>query len=102
MKGSHNYSILQGLERRCYLTGEEHIPLEKHHIYFGPGKRKVSDKHGFWVWLKPIYHRGTAGVHGRDGHRLDMRLKQDCQRAFEKEYSRKEFMKIIGRNYLDD
>lgn len=102
MKGSHNFSILQGYAKRCYLTDAENVPLEKHHIYFGPGMRKISDKNGFWVWLRPSFHRGTAGVHGRDGHRIDLLLKQDCQRAFEREHSREEFMEITGRNYLDE
>lgn len=41
-------------------------------------------------------------MHGRDGHALDLRLKQDCQRKFEETHSREEFMAIIGRNYLPD
>lgn len=99
-KGSHNYSILQGKSKRCYFTDTETGPLERHHIYFGAGMRQISDKHGFWVWLKPEWHRGTQGVHGRDGHKIDLRLKQDCQRKFEETHTREEFMAIIGRNYL--
>jgi len=101
-KGSHNYSILQGKSKRCYFTDTETGPLERHHIYFGAGMRQISDKHGFWVWLKPEWHRGTSGVHGRDGHKVDLRLKQDCQRKFEETHTREEFMAIIGRNYLSD
>ena len=95
-KGSHNYSILQGKSKRCYFTDTETGPLERHHIYFGAGMRQISDKHGFWVWLKPEWHRGTSGVHGRDGHKVDLRLKQDCQRRFEETHSREEFMAIIS------
>lgn len=76
-KGSHNYSILQGKSKRCYFTDTETGPLERHHIYFGVGMRQISDKHGFWVWLKPEWHRGTSGVHGRDGHKIDLRLTSD-------------------------
>ena len=100
--GSHSYSILQGKSKRCYFTDTETGPLERHHIYFGVGMRQISDKHGFWVWLKPEWHRGTSGVHGRDGHKVDLRLKQDCQRKFEETHTREEFMAIIGRNYLSD
>lgn len=102
MKGSHNFSILQGKGKRCYLSDAEDVPLERHHIYFGTGMRKISDKHGFWVWLTPEWHRGTYGFHGREGHSVDLLLKRDCQRAFEQERSREEFMKIIGRSYLDE
>ena len=59
--GSHSYSILQGKDKYCYLTGEER-GLEKHHIYYGTGLRQLSDKHGFWVWLTAEMHRGTEGV----------------------------------------
>ena len=47
-------------------------------------------------------HRGTEGVHGRDGHETDPLLKRVCQRRFEEAHSREEFMAIIGRNYLPD
>lgn len=68
----------------------------------GTGLRRISDKYGFWVYLTAEKHRGTDGVHGRDGHALDLCLKQECQRRFEQTHSRAEFMQIIGRNYLDD
>ena len=100
-KGSHTSSILTGKDKRCYLTGETR-GLEKHHIFFGTGLRRISDKHGFWVWLTAEKHRGTGGVHGRDGHETDLRLKRVCQRRFEETHSREEFMAIIGRNYLPD
>ena len=100
-KGSHTSSILTGKDKYCYLTGETR-GLEKHHIYFGAGLRQISDKHGFWGWLTVEKHRGTKGVHGRDGHETDPRLKRACQRRFEETHSREEFMAIIGRSYLPD
>ena len=102
MKGSHKVSILQGKAKRCYLTDAEGVLLEKHHIVFGSGFRKISDRNGLWVWLRPELHRGTYGVHGREGHKLDRRLKQDCQRAYEAEYGHTAWMELIGVNYLDE
>jgi hypothetical protein len=101
-KGNHKHSLLQGNDKYCWVTGARNVPLEKHHIYFGPAKRKVSDRWGCWVWLTPELHRGTAGVHGRDGHGLDLRLKQECQRAFEEWKGRELFMETFGRNYLEE
>lgn len=98
MEGNHMTSIIQGKEKHCYITGETGN-LEKHHIYFG-SRRKTSDKYGFWVWLTPEMHRGTDGVHGKNGHELDQRLKRVCQRRYEENHSRDEFMALIGRNYL--
>ena len=101
MKGSHNVSILQGKIKKCYITGTEYN-LHKHHIYFGTGKRAISDKYGFWVWLTgELHNQSELGVHGKDGHDLDIKLKQDCQRAFEKNHSREEFIGLIGRNYIE-
>lgn len=114
MKGNHSYSILQGKGKRCYLSGNEHQPLHRHHVYFGTGQRAISDKHGFWVWLRPEWHNTTNyGVHGKMGHKLDLMIKEDCQRKYEEEWlkehegaseieARMAFMNIIGRNYLSD
>lgn len=113
MKGSHDFSILQGKSKACFLSGAFGVPLEKHHIYFGRGKRAISDKHGFWVWLLPMWHRGTYGVHGKEGKNIDLLLKRDCQRAYEEEWlnhhpeaspqdARAAFVEIIKKNYLEE
>lgn len=100
-KGSHKISILQGEEKCCFLTGRTD-GLHKHHIYYGSGKRAISDKYGFWVWLRPEWHNMSEyGVHGKYGHELDMMLKSECQKAFEQSHSREEFINLIGRNYIE-
>lgn len=99
MKGSHGVSVLQGREKECYVTGRTDR-LHKHHIYFGTGNRAVSDKYGFWVWLIPELHNmSSEGIHNGNIE-LDLELKQECQREFEKEHTRTEFIKLIGRSYL--
>ena len=55
-------SILQN-KKESYISGQTY-GLEEHHIYFGTGKRKISEKNGFKVWLTYSEHRGTYGVHG--------------------------------------
>ena len=92
-------SILQS-EKVCYLTGSTYN-LHRHHIYAG-SRRSISEREGFWVWLTGYYHnQSNAGVHGKDGHELDWKLKQDCQRKYEETHSREEFIRLIGKNYLD-
>lgn len=89
-------SILQK-EKKCYITGRTDN-LHCHHIYFG-SNRRTSDLCGFWVWLTGEWHNQSPyGVHFNHG--LDIYLKQECQRVFEEKHSRKEFMYLIGRNYL--
>ena len=97
---SHGKSILQN-GKYCYLTGYEGENLHKHHIFFGVGQREISEKMGFWVYLRTDLHEAEYGGHGRDGHELDLRLKRECQRKYEATHSREEFMYLIGRNYLD-
>lgn len=101
-KGSHTNSILTGKGKRCYVSGRTE-GLDKHHIYEGRGRRAISDKYGFWVYLwQPLHLEQLGGLHKYPNQGLDLRLKQACQRKFEETHSREEFMNIIGRNYLSE
>ena len=90
-------SIIQD-KKECIVCGSWNV--EDHHIFFGTSKRKLSEEYGLKVWLCPTHHRGTNGVHGKNGHKLDTELKQLGQKAFEWEHTREEFMKVFGRSYL--
>lgn len=93
-------SILQD-KKECYICGL-YYPLECHHIYFG-ANRKISEQNGFKVCLCAEHHRGTVGVHGKLGHALDIRLKQECERKYiNLGHTKEEFIKLIGKNYLDN
>lgn len=84
-------------EKECYISGAK-IGLHKHHI-FGGANRKWSELYGLYVWLRPDWHNmSDYGVHFNKS--LDMKLKQYAQAEFEKVYSREEFMRLFGRNYL--
>ena len=91
-------SILQD-KKESYISGTVY-GLEEHHIYFGTGRRKISEKNGFKVWLTYEEHKGTDGVHGKNGHELDLKLKQECQRKYEENHTRDEFIRLIGKSYL--
>jgi hypothetical protein len=91
-------SILQD-KKECYIT-KRTDNLHLHHIFFGTGLRKISEQNGFTVYLTAEYHNmSNKGVHFN--RELDLKLKRDCQRKYEKTHSRDEFMALIGRNYLD-
>lgn len=82
----------------CYLC-RNCRNLECHHI-FGGANRRWSEKYGLKVHLCPVCHRDNKnGVHGNS--ELAKQLHELGQREFEKKHSRKEFMRIFGRNYLD-
>lgn len=93
-------SIMQK-DKECIVCGT-HNGLEKHHVLFGNPKRQMSEEDGLWVWLCPEHHRGTYGVHGRDGHEMDMTLKEFAQKRYEETHSRDEWMERYRRNYLDE
>lgn len=89
-------SILQ-TRKECYCTGRTDN-LHYHHIY-GGARRPISDKYGFGVYLTGEYHnQSNKGVHFN--HELDLYLKQTCQKRFETQRTRAEFMALIGKNYL--
>ncbi len=91
-------SIMQ-TEKKCYITGQTYN-LHKHHIYAGKN-RQVSEVNGFWVYLVGRLHNlSDEGVHGKNGHELDIKLKTECQAKFEETHTRAEFMALIGKNYL--
>ena len=99
-KGSHTWSILTGKSKRCFVTGRENR-LQKHHIFHGSGKREISDRNGFWVYLAPEKHlAGLGGLHANPGNGLDRALKCICQREYEKTHTREEFIDLIGKNYI--
>ena len=89
-------SILQ-TERECYLCGRKTC-LERHHIFAGVANRRISEREGFWCYLDADCHRGTEGA--QYSKELNLRLKRDCQMAYEETHSREEFMRLIGKNYL--
>lgn len=82
----------------CFFCGRtDH--LERHHC-MKAANRKKSEALGLWVWLCPDCHRGTDGVHGKNGHGKDESLKMAAEYAFLQEHSLEEWMRIFGKNYL--
>lgn len=94
-KGS---AIVDRLDR-CIVCGS-YSNIQIHHI-FGAANRNNSTKYGLVVPLCVYHHTGSSkAVHGRDGHELNLELKKLGQKAFEWNYTREEFLKIFGKNYL--
>jgi hypothetical protein len=75
---------------------------EKHHIFMGTKSRNRSDNDGLFVYLTPESHRGSKGVHGRDGKELNLYLKQKGQKTWQEYYNKTEedFIKRYHRSYL--
>lgn len=86
-------------ERFCVVCGTNYN-LHRHHIY-GASNRKHSEEYGCWCYLCARHHNmSNDGVHF--SKTLNLKLKQQCQRAFEYQVgTREDFLKIFGRNFLD-
>lgn len=89
-------SIIQ-TDKECFMCHRSDT-LHDHHIFGGPN-RKWSEKYGLKIWLCPAHHNmSDAGVHFNKA--LDLQIKQIAQREFEDTYSREDFIRIFGKNYL--
>lgn len=90
-------SILSN-ERKCYICGNPY-GLHKHHIFGGVANRKLSEKYGCWIYLCAYHHNmSDDGIHFNK--ELDTRIKEECQKEFEKYESREDFRRIFGKSYL--
>lgn len=90
-------SIIQD-KKQCMVC--HNANAEEHHVFFGTANRKLSEKYGLKVYLCTEHHRGTRGVHGREGKTLDTYLKELAQSRFEEKESREKFRQIFGISYL--
>ena len=81
----------------CYICNAPYA--QTHEVYYGTGKRQLSIEYGMQCKLCERHHTGTEGIH-KDPY-FDFKVKQLYQKRFEEKYSRKEFVKVFGRNYLD-
>lgn len=91
-------SIVQ-TEKECWFCGAR-VTLEEHHIFAGAANRKISEKYGLKVWLCHRHHTGTDGAqYDLD---LNLLLKQEAQKAFEVHHTRREWMDLIRKNYLEE
>lgn len=92
-------SVLKTRPGLCYLCKRQG-DTALHHVY-GAFNRWMSDENGFVVFLCPSCHTEspTSAHKCRD---TDLYLKRRCQAAYEKNHTRDEFMRLVGRNYLTE
>lgn len=93
-------SIIVDNLKTCYLCGSFRA-VEVHHCIHGTSGRKLATRYHLLVGLCPECHRGTNGVHGKNGHNLDVRLKRLAQEKWEEKHgSREDFIRVFGKSYL--
>lgn len=72
---------------------------ERHEVYFNRAYRNKSIKDGLIVFLTEEDHRGTNGVHGKNGEKLNRFLKRTAQKAWINYYkkTKEEFIERYGK-----
>lgn len=82
-----------------YSTKRTEIYCERHEVYFSKAYRQKSINDGLIVFLMRKDHRGTNGVHGKNGDKLNRQLKRIAQKAWCKYYNKtkEEFIKEYGK-----
>lgn len=94
-------SILQDNPHACYLCRRTSGPLDKHHVFSGP-LRKKSEKYGLTVYLCHdschIFGPNSAHQSGETA----LYLHQQAQRAAMERYgwTADDFRREFGKNYL--
>lgn len=85
-----------------YSTKRTKKYSERHEVYFSRAYRNKSIKDGLIIFLTEEDHRGTNGVHGKNGDKLNRYLKKVAQKAWMNYYrkTKEEFQKRYGKNYL--
>lgn len=94
-----------------YCIMEQNLPYwdnkrfpgsERHEAFFGGKNRKRSIEDGLVVFLTPELHRGTNGVHGKNGHWLDEMIKKNAEMVWLRKNNKtiEDFIKEYGRNFL--
>lgn len=64
-----------GVCKNCGYVGM----VEKHHVFFKSKARALKSCELNLVDLCTYCHRGINGVHGKHGHKLDIKLKRETQ-----------------------
>lgn len=84
---------------KLYSTVRTEIYCERHEVYFSKAYRQKSINDGLIVFLTKESHRGTNGVHGKNGDKLNRQLKRIAQKAWCKYYNKtkEEFIKEYGK-----
>lgn len=85
-----------------YSTVRTRKYSERHEVFFSKAYRMKSIKDGLIIFLTEEDHRGTNGVHGKNGDKLNRYLKRTAEKAWISYYkkTKEEFQQRYGKNYI--
>lgn len=100
----HGKSILQDQScKQCFLCmlleGDfREKPVQDHHVFYGSGRRQISEEQGFKVNLCLRHHiDGAEAVH--QNRNYDRMLKRMCQQVYELDYSHEDFLGLFHEDF---
>lgn len=95
-------SIMATVRGVCFLCGDQ-CPTEKHHVYEGSGRRKLSEKYGLWVWLCHNCHNEPPnGVHFNHEKDLALKARIQIRAMYVYGWTVEQFRKLFRKSYLHD
>lgn len=81
----------------CVVCGSPYV--QRHHVLYGTGNRKVSDKYGYVIPLCAEHHIGGNGIHRNRG--MALHWMELAQQHYERHKgTRQDFIREFGRSYL--
>lgn len=82
-----------------YSTKRTNAYCERHEVFFSRAYRQKSINDGLIVFLTRESHRGTNGVHGKNGDKLNRKFKKIAEKAWIKYYksTKENFIKEYGK-----
>lgn len=82
-----------------YSTKRTEKYCERHEAYFSKAYRQKSINDGLILFLTREDHRGTNGVHGKNGDKLNRKIKKLAQKAWMDYYhkTKEEFIREYGK-----
>ena len=89
-------AVLERSQGVCELCGSSDR-VQLHHIIGGVGKRRECETVESVIALCHYHHHDTNGVHGKNGAKLSLTLKQKLQKIYlDKGYAENEVRKLLG------
>lgn len=101
-------SIMHQKDGTCYLCMKlqaDYSPkqTQEHHAIHGAGRRKLSEKYGLKVYLCLRHHTADGGPEAvHKNAEIDLLVKAEAQKAFEKRWPALNFREIFGKNYREE
>lgn len=87
-------------KNKLYSTVRTEMYCERHEVYFSKAYRQKSINDGLIVFLTRESHRGTNGVHGKNGDKLNRQLKRLAEKTWTSYYkkTKEEFIGRFGKS----